>query len=136
MVFTSTQQNRIYYWKSYCWEGSRLERPKKVRLCSVEATISVIGGKWKPLILHQLLAATYRFGELHRAIPCATQQMLTQQLRELEADGIVHRKVYAEVPPKVEYSLTEYGRTLEPVLLAMHAWGQLFLRRGPSEPGA
>lgn len=104
-------------------------RPKKTRLCSVEATVSVLGGKWKPLILHELFSGTQRFGGLSRAIPYVTPQMLTQQLRELEAHGIVQRRVYAEVPPRVEYSLTDYGQTLLPVLDAMHEWGERFLER-------
>ncbi|MBC8101697.1 MAG: winged helix-turn-helix transcriptional regulator [Cytophagales bacterium] len=112
---------------------SELDTLNKRKLCSVEATIAVVGGRWKPLILHQLLTGTRRFGELRRAIPGATQQMLTQQLRELEADGIIHREVYAQVPPKVEYSLTQYGQTLEPILSAMHEWGQLFLLRSECE---
>lgn len=106
-----------------------MKRPKKIELCSVEATLSVIRGKWKPLILHQLLFNTCRFGELGRALPCATQQVLTQQLRELEADGIVHRQIYAEVPPRVEYSLTDYGQTLVPILEMMDTWGKEFLNR-------
>ena len=92
--------------------------------CSVEATLSVIGGRWKPVIIFQLLKNdVMRFGELKKAIDGVTQRMLTNQLRELEADKIVHRKVYAEVPPRVEYSLTDYGRTLEPIMLAMREWG-------------
>ena len=92
--------------------------------CSVEATLSVIGGRWKPVIIFNLLQSeTLRFGELKKAIDGVTQRMLTNQLRELEADGIVHREVYPQVPPKVEYSLTEYGKTLEPVMLAMRDWG-------------
>jgi DNA-binding HxlR family transcriptional regulator len=97
--------------------------------CPVEATLAVIGGKWKPLILFYLLQGTKRFGELKRMLPQqVTQQMLTLQLRELERDGIVLRQVYAEVPPKVEYSLTERGRSLEPLLLLMLDWGQQFLQ--------
>jgi DNA-binding HxlR family transcriptional regulator len=92
--------------------------------CSVEATLSVVGGRWKPVIIFQLLENdVLRFGEMKRKIPAVTQRMLTNQLRELERDGVVLRKVYAEVPPRVEYSLTRYGRTLEPVMLAMRDWG-------------
>ena len=97
--------------------------------CPVEATLQVIGGKWKPLILFYLLQGTQRFSQLRRAMPQVTQQMLTLQLRELERDGIVHREVYAQVPPKVEYSLTATGRSLEPVLLLMLEWGQKYIER-------
>ena len=96
--------------------------------CPVTATISVIGGKWKPIILWILFQDTHRFGELKRMIPSITQKMLTQQLRDLERDGIVHREVYPVVPPKVEYSLTENGRSLSPILLAMEAWGNEHMR--------
>lgn len=91
--------------------------------CSVEATLSVIGGLWKPLILFQLLGGKKRFGELCRLLPNATQRMVTLQLRELEADGVILRTVHAEVPPRVEYDLTGYGRTLEPILLSLRDWG-------------
>lgn len=92
--------------------------------CSVEATLSVIGGRWKPVILFKLMEeGTLRFGTLRRMIPGATQKMITNQLRELERDGVVHRHVYPEVPPKVEYSLTTYGHTLGPVLISMRDWG-------------
>lgn len=87
--------------------------------CSVAATVDVAGGKWKPLIVHYLLSGTKRFGELQRLIGTVTQRSLTLQLRELELHGIVTREVFAEVPPRVEYSLTEFGRTLAPVLEAM-----------------
>jgi len=86
--------------------------------------MSIIGGKWKCLIIHHLMDGTKRFNELRRLIPVITQRMLTSQLRELQADGIVNRKVYAQVPPKTEYSLTQLGKTLEPVLWTMHDWGK------------
>ncbi|MCB1161314.1 MAG: helix-turn-helix domain-containing protein [Candidatus Krumholzibacteriia bacterium] len=92
--------------------------------CPVTATMGVIGGKWKPIILWSLSGGTRRFGELRRHIPAVTQKMLTQQLRELESDGVVLRRVFAEVPPRVEYSLSDYGRTLLPVLRAMSRWGR------------
>ena len=91
--------------------------------CPVAATLEVIGGKWKPLILFQLRDRPLRFSELRRMVPEATQKMLTQQLRDLERDGIIRRKVYAVVPPKVDYSLTDYGQTLKPLLALMCAWG-------------
>jgi DNA-binding HxlR family transcriptional regulator len=97
--------------------------------CPVTATLDAIGGKWKPLIVYYLLRGTCRFGELRRHIPTVTQQMLTLQLRELERDGLVHREVYAEVPPKVEYSLTPLGVTLGPVIARMTEWGHDFLAR-------
>ncbi len=100
----------------------RLEKSEHFN-CPVEATMSVIGGKWKCLIIHHIIDETRRFNELRRLIPAVTQRMLTSQLRELEADGIVNRKVYAQVPPKTEYSLTKLGKTLEPVLWEMHNWG-------------
>lgn len=97
--------------------------------CPVTATVDVIGGKWKPLIVHTLLGGTHRFGELRRRIPGVTQQMLTLQLRELERDGVVHREIYREVPPKVEYSLTELGRNLDGIVAAMTEWGRRYLAR-------
>ena len=90
----------------------------------VEATLEVIGGKWKPIILCHLGNGPIRPGELRKKIPTITQKMLTQQLRELEQDGIVHRKVYNQVPPKVEYSLTEEGKSLREILVAMSVWGE------------
>ena len=94
--------------------------------CPVETTLKAIGGRWKVLILRELFIETCRFNQLYRALTGITQKMLTQQLRELEADGIVHREVYKQVPPKVEYSLTDKGRSLRPVLDAMHEWGAQF----------
>lgn len=108
--------------------------------CPVEATLAIVGGKWKPLIIYHLLDGTTRFGALRRKVPHATQQMLTLHLRELERDGVVHREVYRQVPPKVEYSLTPLGRTLEPILTGMSEWGQRYLRDCPdhasTEPAA
>lgn len=97
--------------------------------CSVAATVDVAGGKWKPLIVHYLMDGTKRFGELRRLIGTVTQRSLTLQLRELELDGIVTREVFAEVPPRVEYTLTEFGKTLAPVLEAMKAWGDAYIER-------
>lgn len=95
--------------------------------CPVEATLSVIGGKWKGVILYQLMGETKRFNELQRAMPNITPRMLTRQLRELETDGIVHREVYPQVPPKVEYSLTAFGRSLDPIVTQMETWGRQFI---------
>jgi DNA-binding HxlR family transcriptional regulator len=91
--------------------------------CPAEACLHAIGGRWKVLILWRLFRGTRRFSELRRDVPGVTQKMLTQQLRELEADGLLKRKVYAQVPPKVEYSLTPRGESLKPVIDAMCRWG-------------
>lgn len=100
---------------------------EKQYYCSVELTLQVIGGKWKPIIIHHLATdGTLRFSEIKRAIPNITQKMLTQQLRELESDGVVHREVYAQVPPKVEYSLTELGRSVMPVIESLCGWGKRY----------
>lgn len=95
--------------------------------CSVEVTIGVIGGKWKSVLLYHLIKdRVIRFGELRRLLPNVTAQMLTSQLRELEADGVVHRRVYPQVPPKVEYSLTPFGDSLAPIIQAMANWGESY----------
>ena len=95
--------------------------------CPVEATLSVIGGKYKAIILWHLIDNTLRFSELRRFLPQATPKMLTQQLRELEADGMIHREVYPVVPPKTEYSLTEYGKSLSAIIQAMCDWGNQYM---------
>ena len=97
--------------------------------CSVEATLDVIGGRWKGVILFHLTSGTKRFNQLQRLVQGCTQRMLTLQLRELEQDGVVLRTVYTQVPPKVEYSLTEFGRSLEPILLLMRDWGDRYIQQ-------
>jgi DNA-binding HxlR family transcriptional regulator len=94
--------------------------------CSVEITLALLGNKWKVLILRELFKGTKRFGELSRGLPGISQKMLTQQLRQMEKDNLVKRKIYAEVPPRVEYSLTEIGTSLSPILDAMHKWGSKY----------
>ena len=103
--------------------------------CPVEATLDVIGGKWKALILFHLRDAVCRFGELRRQIPGVSERMLAQQLRELEEQGVVHREVYREVPPKVEYRLTPYGKTLRPITDLMCEWGKKHQRRTAGRDG-
>ncbi|MEM8640949.1 MAG: helix-turn-helix domain-containing protein [Cyanobacteria bacterium P01_G01_bin.54] len=104
--------------------------------CDVEATLSVIGGRWKPILVCHLLGGRKRFGELRRLTPNATERMITLQLRELEADGVLSRHVYAEVPPRVEYELTAFGRSLEPILVLMQEWGSAFKARRLAEESA
>jgi DNA-binding HxlR family transcriptional regulator len=98
-----------------------MEDPKE---CGVEAALSLIDGKWKGVILYHLLGGRMRFNALARKLGAVTQRMLTKQLRELESDGLIVRTVYAEVPPKVEYSLSTKGKSLEPVIHALKAWGE------------
>ena len=105
--------------RKYCWKTG----------CDVEATLSVIGGRWKPVLVCHLLAGRKRF------VPNATERMITLQLRELEADGVVSRHIYAEVPPRVEYDVTEFGRTLDPILTDMQEWGRAFKVRKLAEEG-
>ncbi len=97
--------------------------------CGVEISLELIGGKWKGVILWHLTFKTLRFSQLKRRLEGVTQKMLTQQLRELERDKLIHREVFAEVPPKVEYSLTELGQTLQPVLKSMCEWGQQYQQK-------
>lgn len=97
--------------------------------CAVEAALDVIGSKWKGVILFHLLDGKKRFNELRRLIPSVTQRMLTLQLRELESDDIISRIVFPEVPPKVEYSLTQLGESLKPILLDLRAWGAKIMQR-------
>lgn len=95
--------------------------------CPVEATLSVIGGKWKGIILYHLMQETKRFNQLQDQLSNVTPRMLTRQLRELERDGVVHREIYPQVPPKVEYSLTEFGQSLTPIISLMESWGQQYV---------
>ena len=97
--------------------------------CPVGTTLALIGGKYKTLILWKLMRGVQRFSELRKAVPCATPKMLTQQLREMEEDGLVTRTIYPVVPPRVEYALTDFGRSVRPVLEAMYAWGGEYLHR-------
>lgn len=93
--------------------------------CPVTATMQVLGGKWKAILVNAIyLTAPARFGELKRSVKGITQSMLTQQLRELEDDGVISRKIYAEIPPRVEYTLTEFGLTLSPIMQSMAKWGE------------
>ncbi len=94
------------------------------KACAVSTALEVMGGRWKAVILFYLLGGTRRFSEIQRYLPGVSQRVLTQQLRELEADGVLHREVYPEVPPRVEYSLTDFGRTLREPLLALRDWGE------------
>lgn len=103
-------------------------------LCPVQATLNLIGGKYKALILWHLAEGPLRFSQLHRSISDATPKMLTQQLRELEASDLIHRKVFPVIPPKVEYSLSQVGQTLVPLLTAMRDWGANYLRSQNKEP--
>ncbi|MGM9634785.1 MAG: winged helix-turn-helix transcriptional regulator [Candidatus Avispirillum sp.] len=97
---------------------------KELPACPVETTLTLIGDKWKVLILRDLMPGTKRFGELKKSIGSVSQKVLTAQLRDMEESGLVNRKVYAEVPPRVEYSLTELGQSLKPILDAMQNWGE------------
>ena len=103
---------------------SEQKKAKPLPACPVETTLTLIGDKWKVLILRDLLPGTKRFGELKKSIGSVSQKVLTAQLRAMEENRLVHREVYAEVPPRVEYSLTELGKSLKPILDSMWAWGE------------
>jgi DNA-binding HxlR family transcriptional regulator len=106
-----------------------MKRGRKEVGCPVETTLGVLAGRWKVLILHYLLGETRRFNELERLLRGVSHRTLTRALRDLERDGIVRREVFAQVPPRVDYSLTKLGKSLEPILQAMHEWGEG--REGP-----
>ena len=105
---------------------SEQKNAKPLPACPVETTLTLIGDKWKVLILRDLLPGTKRFGELKKSIGSVSQKVLTAQLRAMEENRLVHREVYAEVPPRVEYSLTELGKSLKPILDSMWAWGEAY----------
>ncbi|SCF66959.1 transcriptional regulator, HxlR family [Streptomyces sp. Ncost-T6T-2b] len=115
---------------------TRIVRRPGAFVCGIDAAMDVIGGKWKVLILWALNEKTCRFGELRRAVPGVTEKVLSSHLKELEDDGIVHREVYAEVPPRVEYSLTPLGLSLNAALEPLGAWGRDHIYRSAEEPGA
>lgn len=100
--------------------------------CPVSITLNILSGKWKLLIIKELMSGKKRFSELKRAMPSITQRMLTKQLRELEAFGLVERKIYQEIPPKVEYSLTDLGKSLKPILDTLHNWGENYIKNHQS----
>ena len=105
---------------------TNIKTEKELPLCPVEITLSLIGDKWKVLILRDLLLGTKRFGELKKSIGTVSQKVLTSQLREMERNGLLTRTVYAEVPPRVEYTLTDLGKSLNPILDAMKNWGEAY----------
>lgn len=106
-----------------------MQTTKELPACPVETTLMLIGDKWKVLILRDLMPGTKRFGELKKSVGNVSQNVLTSQLRDMEANGLVTRQVYAEVPPRVEYSLTDLGRSLKPILDAMWTWGEEYKER-------
>lgn len=105
------------------------EKIKELPACPVETTLTLIGDKWKVLILRDLMPGTKRFGELKKSIGSVSQKVLTAQLRDMEENGLVHREVYAEVPPRVEYSLTDLGNSLKPILDSMLIWGESYKKQ-------
>ena len=106
-----------------------MQTTKELPACPVETTLMLMGDKWKGLILWDLMPGTKRFGELKKSVGNVSQKVLTSQLRDMEANGLVTRQVYAEVPPRVEYSLTDLGRSLKPILDAMWTWGEEYKER-------
>ena len=119
----------IWRLKKFLWEGFKYERNDRKSHSSRlprGTTLTLIGDKWKVLILRDLMPGTKRFGELKKSVGNVSQKVLTAQLRAMEENGLVHREVYAEVPPRVEYSLTELGKSLKPILDSMQAWGEAY----------
>ena len=110
-------------------KGLIVETVKNLPACPVETTLTLIGDKWKVLILRDLIPGTKRFGELKKSIGSVSQKVLTAQLRDMESSGLLIRRVYAEVPPRVEYTLTELGYSLRPILDAMQDWGTAYQQR-------
>lgn len=106
------------------------------RECPIETVINVLGGKWKPVIYWHLIESTKRFSDLEKLIPAVSQKMLTQHLRDLEREGVIERTIHPVVPPKVEYALSDYGKTLIPVLEVMCAWGENHNERKWEEPAS
>lgn len=116
----------LFYFCKYLLDTmeANMNEINELPACPVETTLSLIGDKWKVLILRDLITGTKRFGELKKSIGTVSQKVLTAQLRNMEENGLVHREVYAEVPPRVEYSLTELGQSLKPILDALQNWGE------------
>lgn len=113
--------------------SDKMQQAKELPACPVETTLMLIGDKWKVLILRDLMPGTKRFGELKKSIGSVSQKVLTAQLRDMEEKGLVSRKVYAEVPPRVEYSLTDMGKSLKPILDAMWTWGEVYKKQNNCE---
>lgn len=106
---------------------------EELPFCPVATTVDLIGNKWKLLIMRELLQGTQRFNAIHRSIDGISQKVLTQNLRQMEADGLIIRQVFAEVPPRVEYSLSELGNSLRPIIAAMSEWGSEYIKRNLME---
>lgn len=109
--------------------NKEIKQEEIIEKCPVETALDILAGKWKILILWYLRRDTLRFSELQKMLPRTTEKMLIQKLRELEKDNIVHREVYPVVPPKVEYSLTEYGQSLKPILKQLYLWGEIHKKK-------